>query len=416
VLKPSLVTIEDARAAVLAEISPLPPEPVPADEALGRVSAEAIIAGDPVPPFDNSAMDGYAVRVSDAAAASPDTPIELPVAGESRAGHPWPRPIDSPEAVAISTGAVLPDGADAVVRLEDTRSEEGRVTILNGPAPGLNVRRAGDDLPRGATALAAGTIIGPAELGVLASVGRSAVECHARPSLTVLVTGDELAAPDEQLAPGQIHDTNSHTIPPLARLAGARVVTVDHVEDEPGAVRAALERSLAADVAVICGGVSVGQHDHVREALRDLGVEERFWGVALKPGKPTAFGVRDGAMVFGLPGNPVSAVVTFLLLVRPALLALVGRTDQPARSTAILDEDYPKTAGRAHAVRCRLEFAGDGWHVSPTKDQGSHVLSSLLGADCLALLPTEAEDLAAGSRVEIELLPETPLAGKMEGR
>jgi molybdopterin molybdotransferase len=299
-----------------------------------------------------------------------------------------------------------------VVRLEDTGRSDGRVTILSAPDTGLNVRRAGEDLREGEVALEAGTVLGPAELGVIASVGRAEVGCHRRPTVSVLVTGDELADPGAALAPGQIHDTNSYTASSLAQLAGGSVVAVERVEDEPDAVRGALERALEADLALVCGGVSVGPHDHVRPALAELGVSERFWGVALKPGKPTWFGSHDGGLAFGLPGNPVSVMVTFLLFVRPALLGMAGLTEGSQRTTAILDEPYPKRPGRAHAVRCRLELADDGWHARPTKQQGSHVLSSMLGADCLAVLPTDAEGLEAGARVEIQMLPETPLAGE----
>jgi molybdopterin molybdotransferase len=411
-LKPSLVTVEEARAAVLAELEPLPSEPVPIERALGRVIAEGISAAAPVPPFDNSAMDGYALRAADAAGASAEAPVELPLAGESRAGHPWTGSLGAGEAVAISTGAALPAGADCVVRLEDTGRSDGRVTILSAPDTGLNVRRAGEDLREGEVALEAGTVLGPAELGVIASVGRAEVGCHRRPTVSVLVTGDELADPGAALAPGQIHDTNSYTASSLAQLAGGSVVAVERVEDEPDAVRGALERALEADLALVCGGVSVGPHDHVRPALAELGVSERFWGVALKPGKPTWFGSHDGGLAFGLPGNPVSVMVTFLLFVRPALLGMAGLTEGSQRTTAILDEPYPKRPGRAHAVRCRLELADDGWHARPTKQQGSHVLSSMLGADCLAVLPTDAEGLEAGARVEIQMLPETPLAGE----
>jgi molybdopterin molybdotransferase len=416
-LRPSLVTIDEARDSILAEVAALPGESVPIERALGRVSAEEVRATNPVPPFDNSAMDGYAMRAADAASATQKTPVELPIAGESRAGHPLERPLGGGEAVAISTGASLPGGADSVVRLEDTERGDGQVAILSAPEAGLNVRRAGEDLSKGDVAIEAGAVLGPAEIGVLASVGRAAVSCHARPTVSVIVTGDELVAPDGSLSPGQIHDTNSYAVPALAQLAGAKVISLERIADEEGAVRNALERAFDADVTVICGGVSVGPHDHVRAALGELGVAERFWGIALKPGKPTWFGVREaGGLVFGLPGNPVSAMVTFLLLVRPALLALSALTENPLRTTAILDERYAKRPGRAHAARCRLTLADDGWHVRPTKEQGSHVLSSMLGADCLALLPTETETLEAGTRVEIELLPEARLAGEVATR
>jgi molybdopterin molybdotransferase len=415
-LKTSLVTVEEARSAVLAEVESLHGEPVPIEHALGRVSAEEVRATSSIPPFDNSAMDGYALRAEDAAGASPEAPVELPLAGESRAGHPWEPPLNGGEAVAISTGAALPTGADSVVRLEDTEAADGRVAILSAPGPGLNTRPAGEDLRAGEAAIDSGTVLGPAEVGVIASVGRDSLSCHRRPAVSVLVTGDELVDPDRPLAPGQIHDTNSFTVPGLARLAGAIVTTVERVEDSEAAVRRALERTLDADVAIVCGGVSVGPHDHVRSALEGLVVSERFWGVSLKPGRPTWFGVHDGGLAFGLPGNPVSAIVTFLLFVRPALIGMAGLTEDPLGTTATLDEAYSKAPGRAEAVRCRLQLADDGWHVRPTKQQGSHVLSSMLAADCLAFLPTDAEKLEAGARVEIQRLAETPLAGEVVTR
>jgi molybdopterin molybdotransferase len=233
----------------------------------------------------------------------------------------------------------------------------------------------------------------------------------------VISTGDELRAPDRPLSAGQIHDTNSYSVAALAILAGGLVRPPAWAGDSRADVNDALVAALTAEVAVVCGGVSVGAHDHVRPVLAELGVEERFWGVALKPGRPTWFGVRDGGgLVFGLPGNPVSAMVTFVLFVRPALLALAGQEADLKRTTAILDEEYPKKPGRAHAVRCRLRLAEDGWHVRPTKEQGSHVLSSMLGADCLAFLPTETESLEAGADVEIALLPKGPPRGEMVSR
>jgi molybdopterin molybdotransferase len=277
--------------------------------------------------------------------------------------------------------------------------------VLVAVEPGRDIRRAGEDIEPGAAVIAAGTEIGAAELGVLASVGKASVACARRPRVHVLTTGDELQPPGEPLRPGAIRNSNAHSVPPLAELAGAELAAVEMVADDPEATREALEQALEADVAVVCGGVSVGEHDHVRPALAELGAEEVFWGVALRPGKPTWFGTRGESLVFGLPGNPVSAMVTFQLFVRPAIRAMLGASDLVQEATAILDEDYPKQPGRAHLVRCRLELRDDGWHARPTGAQGSHVLTSMLGADALAVIPTAAETVRSGERVAIEMLP-----------
>jgi molybdopterin molybdotransferase len=233
----------------------------------------------------------------------------------------------------------------------------------------------------------------------------------------VLTTGDELREPGEELPPGTIRNSNAFSVPALTERAGGAVVGAEVVADDPAATREALSRALRARIAIVCGGVSVGRHDHVRPALAELGVEEVFWGVRLRPGKPTWFGLapasRDStpdagstrALVFGLPGNPVSAVVTFLLFVRPAIRAMLGTREPEGVTSATLDADYPKRPGRAHLVRCRLKLGEDGWHARPTKEQGSHVLSSMLGADALAIIPTDSEGVRAGERVEVELLP-----------
>ncbi len=408
----TLTRVADAREIILAETRPLPPETVELRSALGRVLAEPVQAPHDVPPFDSSAMDGFAVRAADTGEATSLGPVRLALAGESRAGAPVSFQLRGREAVAISTGAEIPSGADAVVRLEDAVADRMVVEVSSPVEAGAWLRRAGEDLRRGETAVEAGAILGPAELGVLASVGRAAVACRRRPTMSVLTTGDELSDAGEGLGPGQIGDASAHSVTALARLTGASLASVARSSDDPGEIRTAIESALGAEVTVICGGVSVGWHDHVRPALSGLGVEERFWGVALRPGRPTWFGVGDHGLVFGLPGNPVSAMVTFILFVRPALLALAGVMGGPGRTAAILDEPYAKAPGRAHAVRCRMRLASDGWHVRPTKAQGSHVLSSMLGADCLAYLPEDAAALQAGDRVEIELLPGDPLGSQ----
>jgi len=396
-----LIEIEEARRLVVERASPLAAEPVPLRDALGRVLAVEVGAADPVPGFDNSAMDGFAVRAADTA--SP--PVTLQVVDESRAGRPAERAVGAGEAILISTGAMVPEGADSVVGVEDTSSRDGSVEVGVTVEPGGNVRRAGEDVRRGQSVIPPGTVLGAAELGVIASVGLGAAECARRPRVCVLTTGDELHEPGEPLGPGGIRNSNAHSVPALVEASGAELAGVETVADDPSATRSAIERALDADVVVICGGVSVGEHDHVRAALNELGVEEAFWGVALRPGKPTSFGAHDsGALVFGLPGNPVSAMVTFLLLARPAIDALLGADTERRRATAILDEEYAKKPGRAHAVRCRLELRDDGWHARTTGEQGSHVLTSMLGADALALIPTDSGTVPVGRRVEIELL------------
>ncbi|HEY4996928.1 MAG TPA: gephyrin-like molybdotransferase Glp [Solirubrobacteraceae bacterium] len=407
----ALLELEQARQLVLNAVRPLAGEEVMLDEALGRVLAESISAESSVPPFDSSAMDGFALRAADVASATPGAPVVLEVIGESRAGAPSEAAITPAAAIAISTGAMIPVGADAVVRVEDTAEAGERVEVLVPVAGGQNVRRAGEDLSAGELVLERGLVIGPAELGVLASLGREHVHCVRRPRLSVLVSGDELLAPGEPARAGAVRDTNSLTVAALAKRSGAEVVNVASVGDDPEATTAAIGAALEqVDVAVICGGVSVGAHDHVRASLAELGALEEFWGIALKPGKPTWFGTLGQTLIFGLPGNPVSAMVTFVLLVRPALRALLGLAEDPPRRSAVLDCDYEKPPGRAHAVRCALSAQEDGWHVLPTGAQGSHVLSSMLGADALAIIPTETTLVRAGERVEIE-----PLRSWVEG-
>jgi molybdopterin molybdotransferase len=400
-----LIEIEEARRLALERVSRLPSQTVPLRDALGRVLAVEVCASDPVPGFDNSAMDGFAVRAADTAEASADQPVRLAVVDESRAGRPARRGVGPREAIMISTGAMVPEGADAVVRVEDTSSRDRRVEVEVAVEAGRSVRRAGEDVRGGDAVLGPGTRLGPAELGVLASLGISRVECARRPRALVLTTGDELHEPSEPLGPGGVWNSNAYTLPALLERAGAEVAGVEIVPDEPAPTRVAIEGALACDVVVICGGVSVGEHDHVRRALADAGVDEVFWGVALRPGKPTWFGTHHGgALVFGLPGNPVSAMVTFLLLVRPAIEAQLGLDVELHRATAILDEEYARLSERAQFVRCRLDLRDDGWHARTTGDQGSHVLTSVLGADALALIPSGSGTVSVGERVAIELI------------
>jgi molybdopterin molybdotransferase len=343
-------------------------------------------------------MDGYAVGSGAAG--------ELAVVGESRAGAPARQPVAAGEAIAISTGAQVPDGAHGVVPVEHTESRDGRVTVPEVEA-GANIRRAGEDVRAGEVVLAAGTELGPAEVAMLASLGRTEARCGAVPRVSVVVTGDELVDPGAPLAPGQIRDSNAPALAGLATAAGARVAGVRRVGDDFEGTVAALRDALAeADVVCISGGVSVGEHDHVKPALRELAAEEVFWGVGLKPGKPTWFGTAPpDRLVFGLPGNPASAMVTFQLFARPALRALSGARADAPRVRARADAPIRLHPTREQAIRCRLRAGDDGWHVEPTGPQGSHRLSSMLGAGALALVPAGEGTLEPGEPVLIEPLP-----------
>ena len=408
----SLTDLDDAVRMVLAEAERLPLERVSLAEAEGRVLAAEVVASEDVPAGDNSAMDGFAVRAEDTS----NSPVRLPVAGESRAGRPFEGTFEGGGAIRISTGALLPDGADAVVRVEDTSEDEpGVVVIAREVQPGAEIRRAGEDLQAGQAVLGPGAHVGPAELGVLASAAAAEVDVVRRPRAAVLSTGDELIGPGEPMRPGAVRNSNAHTVPAQARAAGAEVDLVRMVPDDLASTRAAIREGLERDVLVLCGGVSVGPHDHVKPALEAEGVREVFWRVGLRPGKPMWFGLADHGdrrtLVFGLPGNPVSAMVTFDLFARPAIAAMLGRPHKRRQVPAILDEGYRKSPGRAHVVRLRAELQDGTWHVRPTGEQASHVLTSMLGVDALTVVPAEAGDLEPGDSIQIQLLERSLLAG-----
>ena len=411
----NLISIDEARRRVLEAVTRLDDEDVPLDLALGRVLAEDVTSGIDVPPFDSSGMDGYALI------AGPEA--ELEVIGEARAGHPATEAVRPGTAMRISTGAPVPEGADAVVPFERTTAVTGgeldsvdvsveiqgkvRPSRVRVPAtePGANIRRAAEDIAVGAVVLQHGTVLGPAELGVAAAVGRATLRCARQPRVFVLITGDELTPPGEPLAPGGIYGSNGFALAAQVERAGGALTGRGTVPDTPDGTRAALEEALgAADVVIVSGGVSVGPHDHVKDAFRDLGVEERFWGVRLRPGKPTWFGTRGDTLAFGLPGNPVSAMVTFQLFARPALAALQGAAPDAARTSAVLAHAVARNPRRDETVRVKLRPTDDGLVAEPTGAQGSHMLTSMVGADGLALIHHGEGELAAGERVEVELL------------
>jgi molybdopterin molybdotransferase len=386
-----LLSIAEARARVLAEVQPLPPETVLLTEAAGRFLAEDATARVDLPPFDSSAMDGFALRAA-------ETPGRLRVIGQVPAGFPAEAVVGPGEAIGIATGAVVPRGADAVVPIEHVTELDGAIEIAEPVRPGANVRARGGDVERGSVVVPRGARLGPAQVGALAASGSEAVVCAGRPRVAIACTGSELRRPGEMLKAGQIYESNGPLLAAAAASTGALVEQLGIVADDPEAHRQALEHGLAADVLLTTGGVSVGHHDLVRETARELGVAERFWGVAVKPGKPLAFGVREGTLVFGIPGNPVSTLVLFELFVRPVLLALQHCSEPgPVFRSGRLRRELSRDPRRDQLVRARLgPGAGE---LEPLTGQDSHMIARAAAAEALVLVARGKGVLAAGAEV-----------------
>ena len=390
---PELIDFEEAQRLILELVSPLPAEPVAIADAYGRVAAEDVPSPVNLPPFDSSAMDGFAVRAE-------DTPGSLPVVFHVAAGSPAPRPLGPGEAMGIGTGGALPAGANSVIPIEYVVHRDNNVEIAEAVATGANVRPVGGDLGRDEVVVSGGTVLGPAQVGALAAAGVAQVVSARRPRAIVLATGSELRAPGEPLRPGQIYEANGPILDAQLRSAGADVERMLPVADDERAHREAIARGLEADVLLTTGGVSVGVHDLVRQVESELGVREVFWGVSVKPGKPISFGVREGRLVFGLPGNPVSALVGFELFVRPAVLALQGAARPgPDWESGRLAESVRANPGRDELIRARAKVGDEGIELEPLAGRESHMIARAAAANALVLVQRSAGDVAAGSTV-----------------
>ncbi|HWE82151.1 MAG TPA: gephyrin-like molybdotransferase Glp [Gaiellaceae bacterium] len=388
-----LLTIGEALELVLGRVVPLEAESVPLDDAAGRVLAEPARATVDLPSFAASAMDGFAIR-------SADVPATLPVVGRIAAGRPVESALLAGQAMAIATGGVVPDGADAVVPIEDVEDGDGTVHVPGSVREGANIRGRGGDLASGDLVIASGVRLGPVHLGALAAAGVREVRCGRRPRVVVAVTGTELRQPGEALSRGEIYDANGVILSTQIRSTGAVAERVPPVRDDIEATRAAVAHGLEADVLVTSGGVSVGVYDLVRSAEAELGVEEVFWRVAVRPGKPVAFGIRGRTLVFGLPGNPVSSLVGFELFVRPALLALQGLAEpRPGFRPGVLGRPARLLAGRDSLLRARLRVEDGAVVLDPLTGQESHMIAHAATANALVLVPQGEGELEAGSPV-----------------
>jgi molybdopterin molybdotransferase len=389
-----LLPVADALAAVLGRAEVLPLEQVPLEEAAGRILAAAVASRVDLPPFPSSSMDGYAVRAA-------DVPGTLRVVGAVAAGRPETRALGGGEAIEISTGGVVPTGADTVVPIERIVERAGEVEITEAVVSGDNIRRRGGDVLAGDTIVAGGESLTPARLAALAACGIESITSRRAPRVAIVVTGTELRPPGEVLGPGQIYESNGIMLAAALAQSGAVVERLGATEDNENALAEALERALEADVVVTSGGVSVGPHDLVRRVEARLGVEEIFWGVAMRPGKPLAFGVRGRTLVFGLPGNPVSSLVGALLFVRPALLALQGHPDPapPFRPGTLAGEIRPRPE-RDDYVRARVTWSDGGALLDPIVGQESHMIVQTTAADAIVHIPRGTETLPPGARAD----------------
>jgi molybdenum cofactor synthesis domain-containing protein len=398
-----VLALEEAQAKVNRDLAVLPPADVAVAESLGMVLAETVAADEAIPPFANTAMDGFAVRAADTIGASKDNPRPLPVVATIAAGSVAPRPLASGEAMRIMTGAPVPDGADAIIMVELTKPAGFDVVLMAEVPVGNHIRPAGDDISRGAEILHPGTILGPGHLGVLASLGRQTVKVYRRPRVGVMSTGDELVEGPEPLQPGQIRDSNRLTLLSMAREAGFEPVDLGLIRDDEKAIERALRHGVATcDAVITSGGVSMGDFDFVKAVLTRVG-DFSWMQVAIKPAKPLVFGLLDDVPIFGLPGNPVSSMVSFELFARPGLRRMMGRLDaERPRVQAVAEAPIKRQRdGKTHFSRVAVSEDPNGqWRVKLSGGQGSHQLMSMATANGLAVLP-DGEGADVGDMVEV---------------
>ena len=403
-----MIALEEALSRILDAIQPIGLEKIHILDALGRVIGEDIVAPRNLPPKDNSAMDGYALRWSDTGGATRENPAILEVIEDIPAGSIPRKAVGQRQAARIMTGAPIPEGADAVMRMEDTEKDGRKVRIFAEAAEGQDIRRAGEDVTRGEKVITRGDIIRPAEIGMLAALGRSFIPVYQRPLVAVLATGDELVDVDETPSPWQIVSSNSYAIAAQILECGAIPLQIGIAKDTREDLTAKLASAMRADLIISSGGVSVGDYDLVKDIMKEVGNRMQFWQVAMRPGKPLAFGALNDVPLFGLPGNPVSSMVSFEQFVRPSLLKMMGHRNLFRRTIAAeLRDEVRKKKGVRHFIRARVTFEAGRYFAVTTGEQGSGILKSMVQANGLIVLPEDVTSVRVGDTVMVQLIDQS---------
>ena len=400
-----MISVEEALYRILEAILPLPPEKVNILDALGRVIGEDVHAGRHIPPKDNSAMDGYAICRRDTQGVSKEHPAILTVIEDIPAGSIPQKRVGAGEASRIMTGAPIPEGADAVIRMEDTEKDGLKVKIFVEAEEGQDIRKAGEDVLQGERVISRGDVIRPAEIGMLAALGRSFISVHQKPVVAVLATGDELVDIDETPTPWQIVSSNSYSLSAQVIECGGIPLQIGIAKDTRDDLTAKFKAALRADIIISSGGVSVGDYDLVKDIMQEVGNDMRFWQVAMRPGKPLAFGSLGSVPMFGLPGNPVSSMVSFEQFVRPSILKMMGHKKLFRKTVkATIREDMAKKKGTRHFIRASVDYENGRYAVTTTGEQGSGILKSMVRANGLIVLPVDATSVKAGEEVTVQLI------------
>ena len=403
-----MIALEEALHRILDAIQPIGLEKIHILDALGRVIGGDIVAPRDLPPKDNSAMDGYALCWSDTRGATRENPAILEVIEDIPAGSIPRKAVGERQAARIMTGAPIPDGADAVMRMEDTEKDGRKVRIFAEALKGQDIRRAGEDVTRGEKVITRGDIIRPAEIGMLAALGRSFIPVYQRPLVAVLATGDELVDVDETPSPWQIVSSNSYAIAAQILECGAIPLQIGIAKDTREDLTAKLASAMRADLIISSGGVSVGDYDLVKDIMKEVGNRMQFWQVAMRPGKPLAFGALNDVPLFGLPGNPVSSMVSFEQFVRPSLLKMMGHRNLFRRTIAAeLREEVRKKKGVRHFIRARVTFEAGRYFAVTTGEQGSGILKSMVQANGLIVLPEDVTSVRVGETVMVQLIDQS---------